>query len=117
MLVLLKSGVCLFYCEHKPCYFWFNLQFCFHGNYGTGERAQKLFLHGKKLEDLVFVQGTGAYSTVFLSCVSQLVLESRAQAPSCLREETSRENTRNCRKLYWQSKRQHDFFFLSFSIE
>lgn len=50
-------GYVLFYCEHKPCYFCFNLQFCFHGNYGTGERAQRLFLHSKKIENMVFVQG------------------------------------------------------------
>lgn len=44
----LTLGYVLFYCEHKPCYFCFNLQFCFHGNYGTGERAKRLFLHRKK---------------------------------------------------------------------
>lgn len=45
----LTLGYVLFYCEHKPCYFCFNLQFCFHGNYGTGERAKRLLLHrGKK---------------------------------------------------------------------
>lgn len=45
MLVKLKSGICLFYSERKPCYFWFNLQIRFHGNYGTGERAQKTFFY------------------------------------------------------------------------
>uniref|UniRef100_A0A803WBI9 Deuterosome assembly protein 1 n=1 Tax=Ficedula albicollis TaxID=59894 RepID=A0A803WBI9_FICAL len=78
---------------------------------------KRLFLCGKKLKNMVFVQGTGVYSIVFFSCVSQSELESWAQVPSCLREETSRENTGNCRKLYWQSKKWHDFFFLSVYTE
>lgn len=42
---------------------------------------KRLILCGKKLENMVFVQGMGVYSTIFFSWVSQSELEACAQAP------------------------------------
>lgn len=66
MLVKLKSGICLFYSERSVI----SGLICSSVSMeimALEKGHKRLILCGKKLENMVFVQGMGVYSTIFFS--------------------------------------------------